>query len=492
MRRFRYIHKCDIAFFIALLLKVFSAGICYFPVLDDHIQYGSYPLFPLSHVLFKIGTAGSRPFASFLDPTFWGVFYNCMWIALLLISVMYFVSAVFLDRIFVEHHIKITPFLYCFFLLAPITFEGSYWISASSRIIVGMFFATSATILLMLYLNKKKKSTLALYIASTLLSFGFYESVMIFGLILQSFVIIKRFLKYRTKRTLRHFLIPFSLAFLMLMYYMVASKVFGLGGRAATSSISGVGSRIGSLILQFFYASSAGFFRTTFVGFWDGLLYIFSSPWTACVLLPLILGVSFLCAIYSKKHKIRGRVNTTLPLGLAMIFLPLLPHLLVPDVWLTYRSIFLCIPGYCVAFAPLGHKFLKKHTARQILVFSLVFLFSVGCVNEVQTYKKVSEADAVIAQNVADALSEEVKRGDASAILVLPHEIIIPQTSYYKDHVKSVASSDWALTGAVRAKTKNNNIPYITPVYSLDGVDITGKQVLYMDETYQVTEENHE
>lgn len=492
MGRLKYIHKCDIAFFIALLLKIFSAGIHYFPVLDDHIQYGCYPNFPLSHVLFDIGTAGSRPFASFLDPTFWGLFYNHMWIALLFISVMYFVSAVFLDRILVEHHIKITPFLYCFFLLAPITFEGSYWISASSRIAVGMFFATSATVLLMLYLNQKKKSTLAIYTLCTLLSFGFYESVLVFSLILQSFVIIKRVLKYRSKRPLRHFIIPFSLAFLMAMYYMIASKVFLLGGRAAASSISGVGPRVGSLVYQFFYTTSAGFFRTTIIGFWDGLCYIFSSPWRACILLPLILAVSVLCAIYSKKHKIRGRINSCVPVGLAMIFLPLLPHLLVPDVWLTYRSIFLCIPGFCVAFAPLGQKLLKKHIVRQILVFSLVFLFSVGCVNEVKTYKAVSETDAVITQNVADVLSEEVKNGETSAILVLPHEIIIPQTSYYKDHVKSITSSDWALTGAVRAKTKNNAIPYITPVYSLDGIDTTGMQVLYMDETYQITEEIHE
>lgn len=489
---FKYMHKCDIAFFIALLLKIFSAGIHYFPILDDHIQYGSYPLFPLSHVLFGIGTAGSRPFASFLDPTFWGLFYNHMWIALLLITVMYFVSAVFLDRILIEHHIKITPFLYCFFLLAPITFEGTYWISASTRIVVGMFFATSATILLMLYLNQKKKRTLTLYIIFTLLSFGFYESVMVFSLILQSFVIIKRVLKYRNKRPLRHFIIPFSLAFLMVMYYMLASKVFLLGSRATTSSVSGMSSRIGDFISQFFYTTSAGFFRTTFIGFWDGLVYIFSSWWSALILLPLILAVSTLCAIYSKKHKIRGRVNSCVPLGLAMIFLPLLPHLLVPDVWLTYRSIFLCIPGFCIACAPLGHKFLKKHKPRQILVFLLVFLFSVGCVNEVNTYKRVSKTDALIAENITSVLDEEVLSGKKEAVLVLPHEIIIPQTSYYKDHVKSVASSDWALTGALRAKTKNNNIPYITPVYSLDGVDTDGKQVLYMDENYQVTEEVHE
>ena len=492
MKRFRFFYPCDIAFAIALLLKFFSAGIWYFPVLDDHIQYGSYPLFPLSHVLFNIGTVSSRPFASILDPSFWGLFYHHMWIALGLICVLYFFSAVLLDRILVKHHVTVTPFLYATYLLMPITFEGSYWISASSRIVVGMFFATAAAFLLMRYFSIKKKRILAGYIALALLSFGFYESVMIFSFVLQIFVIVKRALNDKTKKTLLYLVFPFALALLMMLYYVLAARVFSSGSRASTFSLNDFGERIRSLLEQFVYIITTGSFRTTINGFWDGLKHILSSPLTALILIPLILGVSALCAKTGKKYEIRGKVNTCVPLGLAMIGLPLLPHLLVPDVWLTYRSVLVCIPGFCVLFAPIGRQLLKKHRSRQFAIFLLVALFSVGCVNELQTYQKVSKTDAVIVENVANALSEDVKNGNASAILVLPHEIIIPQTSYYKDHVKSVASSDWALTGAVRAKTKNNGIPYITPVYSLDGVDTDGKQVLYMDKTYQVTEETYE
>ena len=63
--------------------------------------------------------------------------------------------------------------------------------------------------------------------------------------------------------------------------------------------------------------------------------------------------------------------------------------------------------------------------------------------------------------------------------MVLEEEIITPQVSYYKDHVKSVFSSDWALTGAVRAKCRNIKIKMITPVYSLEDFDAEGMQIIY-------------
>ena len=82
---------CDISFFAALIFKLFSKGFVYFPVLDDHIQYGGYPLYDsLSHVYLKIGTIVTRPFAAFLDPAVWGQLYPHLWIALLIIGILFF------------------------------------------------------------------------------------------------------------------------------------------------------------------------------------------------------------------------------------------------------------------------------------------------------------------------------------------------------------------------------------------------------------------
>ena len=115
-----------------------------------------------------------------------------------------------------------------------------------------------------------------------------------------------------------------------------------------------------------------------------------------------------------------------------------------------------------------------------------------SCVNEVHTYKAVSELDGQIVNEVLQHLDDEVLAGKKETVLVLSQEVITPQTSFYKDHVKSVFYADWAVTGAVRACARNIKIKTITPVYSLENVDTEGKQVLYMDEFYHVTEETNE
>ena len=122
-------------------------------------------------------------------------------------------------------------------------------------------------------------------------------------------------------------------------------------------------------------------------------------------------------------------------------------------------------------------------------LFILVFVFSVGCVNEVQTYKEVNKMDRMLLNRLVSCLDDDVLAGEKEAILVLPHEIAVPQTSYYKDHVKSLFYADWGVTGAVRAVTEKPNIKTITPVYTLEDTDVHGKQVLYMDASYHITEE---
>jgi len=492
MKRSKLIYRCDFLFGLTLLLKIFSGGITYFATLDDYIQYGSYPLFDPSYVFFEIGTVSARPLASLLDPTLWGAFRNRMWVALLLISVVYFFACLLLDRILTDEGIKITPVLYAVCLLLPLTFEGTYWISASSRVVVGLFFAVLSVRFLQAHFKSKNNLLLLPYAVCCFLSFGFYESVMIFSGLLQLFVLVKYAVGQKAYRKLWLMAIPAVGAISLLMYYKLASELGALGSRASGFSLSGMGHRFADFLSQFGYIFSAGLIRTTVNGFIDGFRVLFASPVWGLSILAAIIILSAGCAYLSRKHKLRAKVNLCVPLGLCLTFLPLLPNLLVPDVWLTYRSIAICIPGLCVLLAPLAAHLLQNRYARMAVIFAMVFVFSVGCVNEVATYKKVNELDNRLLDEVISHLDEEVLSGEKNTLLVLPHEIAAEQTSYYKDHVKSVFYTDWSLTGAVRAKTKNNAVKNITPVYSLDGVDTEGKLILYMDTTYHVTEEQYE
>ncbi len=485
--------QLDLVFAAALVLKMFGAGFSYFCVLDDYIQYGCYPLYDkLSYVYFGIGTAANRPLAAFCDPAVWGAFYPNMALALIIICALLFFSAKLFDRCLNRCSITITPFLYAVYLLLPLGFEGTYWISASSRIVVGLFFASLSAYLLITYINEKKSWRLVLYAVCSLASFGFYESVTVLSGLIQGLIILKFSLEEKQFKRLFLLAVPAVCAAAVLVFYKLAANIGALGSRTTEFSLDGFGARLFELLSQFGYIFTAGLFRTTAVGFSDGLKTLANIGLSGVVIGILILAVSALCGFFSRNCKLSAKAKLCVPLGLLLIFIPLLPNILVPDVWLTYRSIVVCLPGFCVLFAPLLAAAFQNRYVKSVAVFVVTMVFLVGCVNEVYTYKSVSELDSQIVNEVLENLDEAVLSGEKETVLVLKQEVQTPQTSFYKDHVKSVFYADWAVTGAVRAYARNVKIKTITPVFSLETVDTEGKQILYIDEFYHVTEETNE
>lgn len=472
----------DIAFLLALIFKVTSYGSSYFPVLDDYIQYGGYPLYEsLSHVYLKIGTIATRPFASILDPAVWGTFYPNMLIPLLIITVLFFFAAKLIASTLEKLKIFITPFLYAILLICPLGFEGTYWLSASSRICVGLFFTGLALSFLIKLIEKKKKIWLVPYVLSTLLSFGFYESVMIVSALLQFFVIVT-LLKSNKKRLL-HLITPLLCGVLMLLYYKLFGNIGALGSRANGFSFENLGQNTIALFSQFFEILIKGGILTTAKGALSGTKLMCESL-SGLIRLLIIVLISLLCAYLSKNEEFKAPKKCIL-FGIALTFLPLAPNVLTTDVWLTYRSVVPCFIGLVLLSAPLFVKIFKKTTVRFTVIFAIILIFMCANVNELDTYRRVHEADSALVTEICEQLDDDVLSGEKETIVVLKEEIITPQVSYYKDHVKSVFSSDWALTGAIRAKCRNVKIKMVTPVYSKDEILTDGKQIIYIGGNYE-------
>ncbi len=474
---------CDIVFLTALLFKVFSFGAVYYPVLDDYIQYGGYPLYEnLSHVYLNIGTIATRPFASLLDPVVWGYFYPDMYIVLAIISVLFFLGAKLISRALERTGVHITPFLYTVLLLCPLGFEGTYWISASSRICVGLFFTGLALFFLVKAIDRRNKMWLLPYILTTLLSFGFYESVMIVSALLQLFVILS--LVKNKKKCFMYLLTPVLLGVAMLLYYKYAQALGVLGSRASSFSISGLGQKLNLFMTQFFEIIVKGGFNTICRGAYQGIL-IMISDYFGLIRLILAVVISAVCAYFGAKSDFRANAKICIPIGLVLIFLPFIPNILVSDVWLTFRSIVPCFIGLVLVSAPLFSKLLKKKNIRIGVLFVMVLVFLIANVNELDTYRRVNATDGLYLSKICKKLDDGVLSGNKNTFVVLDEQIITPQVSYYKDHVKSVISSDWALTGAIRAKCKNINIKTVTPVFSLDGLDLKNAQIIYIGGSYE-------
>ena len=469
---------CDICFFVSLMVKVFSLGVTYHPILDDYIQYGGYPLYEkLSHVYLNIGTIATRPVAALLDPLLWGRFYPDLWIALLIISVAFFIGVKLIASVLERTGIFATPFLYAIVLLIPLGFEGTYWISASSRICVGLFFTGLAASLLLKIITQNKNILFIPYMVLTLISFGFYESVMVFSAFLQ-FIVIISFIK-STKGRIAYLITPVMLGILMLVYYKLAQNIGAMGSRASTFDLSAVIPNIKELVTQFYEIVVSGGIKTTLLGAIEGVKITTSLSY-GTVLILLIVALSAGCAYFGANSPIVAKAKYCIPIGLGFTFIPLIPNLLTETVWLTYRSIVPCLFGMVIISASILSFFLKNKKVRTVVIFLMVFTFMLGNISELDTYKRVSENDNVLVTQVTEQLDTEVLSGEKDAIVVIPQESAAPQVSYYKDHVKSVFDSDWALTGAVRAKTRNIKIKMITPVLSLEGVDTQGKQIIYL------------
>ncbi len=467
-----------IAFFLALVFKMFSQGFSYFPILDDYIQYGGYPLYEsLSHVYFEIGTIATRPFASILDPLLWGSFFPNLEIVLAVVTVLFFFGAYFIAKALERLNIHITPYLYAMLLLFPLGFEGTYWLSASTRICVGLFFTGVSLNLLIKCIDKKRKLIFFAYVVTTLLSFGFYESVMIVSALLQFFCV--AILVKNKKKWFKFLLTPVLCGALMLLYYKFAGNIGALGSRANGFEFVKILQKLSLFFTQLYEILITGSIKTTCFGFLEGVKTLLSSNGGIALLLLAIL-ISALCGYFGGKQGFSARASRCLPVGIALIFLPLVPNIFVSDVWLTYRSIVVCFIGLCIVSAPIFSKILNKRTVSTAVIFLMVFVFSVANVNELLTYKSVSRQDDLLVTEIANQLEKEVLDGKKSVIVVLKNEVFTEQVSYYKDHVKSVFDSDWALTGAVRAKTKNIKIKMLTPLYTLDGIDTKDKQIIYI------------
>lgn len=472
----------DAVFFLALLFKLFSYGACYFPVLDDYIQYGGYPLYEnLSHVYLNIGTIATRPFAAFLDPLFWGSFFPHMQFALFIIAVASFTGAKLITKAFERMGIFVTTFVYTILLLCPLGFEGTYWISASSRICVGLLFTGLALYFLIKVIDKKSKSWLIPYILCCVLSFGFYESVMILSALLQ--VILIMTLVKNKKKWYKYLATPVICAVLMLAYYKVAGNIGALGSRLNTVAIENMGQKSKELFSQLYEIFVVGTYKTVFLGAYHGFLLVLSDR-TGIVMLAIAVLIAFLCAYFGKNADLKAKWTICVPFGFLLVLLPLVPNVLSGEVWLTYRSIVPCFLGIVLITAPIAAPLLKKKSVRAVVIFLTVLLFLSGNVNELDTYKRVYETDNLLIEKVCQKLDGDVLSGKRNAVVVLDEEVKVAQTSYYKDHVKSVFSSDWALTGAVRAKCRNINIKNVTPVFANEKVTDKTAQIIYIGGSY--------
>ncbi|MBR5237032.1 MAG: glucosyltransferase domain-containing protein [Clostridia bacterium] len=449
----------------AAFLPYFLYGFQYFPVLDDYIQYWGYPARQnLTYVYTEIGTLSTRPLASLLDPAFWGQMWSFLWLALFLILIMHLISGCFFVKTLENYHVSLSPLFLLIYWLFPLGMEGRFWLSASTRLITGLFFASLSLWMLSLFLQKKQSVFLfVLFALFQLISCGFYESVSVFSVSAAVLLFLVSFYESRKAKLLFVPLVSCANIGFMFYYYRLfaglghnESRAAGLELWRLSENIAALFRQLGEILSQTFDAVIKGSVEGCKILVSHGL-------WGILLLCTALIIAFFLCRCESRQiQKSKILRLSMICCGILLFFAPLVPNLLVSEVWLTHRSLFVSFIGLALLVEPLFSLF--KKTWRQALLFAVAFLFITAGVNEYDVYRRVHEQDRHLLKQVVSQMNEEAKSGGCDVVVLLPKSVETAQNTMYKDHVKSVFDSDWALTGAVRAEMESLLPRRIVPV----------------------------
>lgn len=404
----------------AAVVRMGFLGFKYYPLLDDYIQYGLYPTAqnPFVNIYLKIGNYASRPMAGLFDIYIWGKLWGYMGVAFFVLTLLHALSAYLF--ILSAEKLKITLGV-CFaviFVLCPINFEGSYWVSASSRLVVGVFLVALSCYKLSTGKNK-------LFFIIQLFSMLFYEQVIILSIVLSVFIIFH-------KKEYKLIWLTLANTAIVGLYYIAFARTGSYGDRAVLKIINldAVRDIIASWNVSWLYG---GFMRGAYMA---GVWYI---------LAILLVGVCF------AQKRDNFKMNMVI-VGVVIFIASYIPNIILQNYTASLRNCFVPLIGVAIIIDALLN--LTRFKPFITCVFAVFFL--VISVSELADYKANYDMDRKIIEYVSDNLSMEKKNVVEGA-----NSRNVQSNFAFAEHILGIASSDWALTGAVREHLKKGDIPYI-------------------------------
>lgn len=464
--------------FLPYLLYSFQ----YFPILDDYIQYWAFPAYhDLSYVYLTIGSLSTRPLASLLDPTLWGSLWLCLSLALLFITAFHLLSGWLLYKTLNRFQVSVTPFFWLIYFMAPLGMEGRFWLSASSRVIMGLFFAAVSLFFLSAFIQKKKGwKYFFVFCLFQLISCGFYEAASVFSV---TAAVLLFFLGFWRKREKRLFAVPaasvINISLMFAYYKLFAALGSGTSRASGRLKLAALPAGVKEMLRQVGEIFSLTYERVI-LGCRDGIQVLCGSGLWGIFILLLIIFAAFCLCLQREERKKKNTSHVLLfeTAGLILFLAPLIPNLLTEDIWITNRSMFFPLIGLALMAEPLFG--LLRGRVKKAALFVMAFVFITAGVNEYDVFRRVHLQDEQLLDAVVEQMSPEAKAGQQKVIVVLSEEVKTEQNAYYKDHVKSVFDSDWALTGAVRARLQDLSPRSVQPVLAGDDFEAEDAQVIYI------------
>lgn len=428
----------------ANVVKFGFYGFRYFPILDDYIQYHNYGLYAdvVRDVFQRTGTLCSRPLAGLFDAFVWGQFWGRMGVALLMITLLHTAAIWMLYRVFARTGVPCGRVFLVVCALYPLLSEATYWISASSRLVVGLFFAALAVFLLCQYYERGKAVFAAGFAIFNLLSYGFYEQVIAASCLLSLFVV------WAYRRRWRLAAIPLGNLLLIGIYY-IACRSAGVNAARSVLSADVIG-HLQAIWEQVSAAMGAYHWELLQNSLARGLALLRGRWWYGGAIVLSAVLLAFAGGPDTARRNRRKAV-----LALLLIAAPFAPFLILDNSHISFRNLFLSFIG----IALLADMVFSGRAARAAAGIAAA-LFLVCNVSELHDYRAVSQADAAICGQIVPYVGD----GSHPVYLVGAKACYVPLNTYFHEHIHNVTQSDWALTGAVRSYAEDVSIQKVIPV----------------------------
>lgn len=425
-----------------LVLSVFLAifrfsclSFRYIPYLDDYVQYFYYPTFenPWQTIFFggpKI--LFTRPLAGLCDRFLWSLFAHNLGIAIVIISFLYGISGALFYKVFGMLNLHPSPLFLAIYFFSPLNTEGTYWLSASTRVVASLFL-----IALSCYeLVQKQTGIFALF---SFLSIWFYEQTALLSIFLGISLSI-------FSKQYRAIIFPILNLIALLCFYLFLGKYSDNADRLVLSFDQKNFFNLGTQIYEFLFPLS---FNLVTNGFRRGLDFLMQNHLLWWLLLLIILGSLF---FEVSKSQVYTASVKKLFFGLFLTFVPFLPFLISANENLNFRNFVPCLLGIALVFEDLLIRI--SRFLCPTLCAALVCIFSVVAACEVADYNHTATADLNLAMEISQALS----KGTNAFIYQSTTPDYYPQSAPKNDHIMSMTASDWGPTGIVRTLSGNNQI----------------------------------
>ncbi|MGI6030970.1 MAG: hypothetical protein ACOX7F_05650 [Eubacteriales bacterium] len=470
-------------------------GFHYFPQLDDYIQYHNYAAYhpDLWGLIEQLGLLAARPLAGLMDLFVWSPLFQEMIVGVWLIALLHAASAMLFRRVWARYFGTGTLFLVLYALL-PLGMEGTYWMSASTRVVCSLFFVSLSMACFQYWCQQGRKRWLVAYVIAQLLSYGFYEQGLVLGITGVCLVALLE-LRRGQKRAWWG-----ACTFLNVAIYGGFTRIFSqsalYGGRTVLMLPGEEGYWsvfVPRVLEQFRLAFWDGFWATLVTGTRRGLAFLASDGnWLYLAV------VAVLCCglIWASRLTERGRRHplTALLVGGLMALAPVTPFLVLANPWFSLRG---TVPSFCglalmvdTLWGIVAARLPKGQWVEQGTAAVLAGVFCVASVSELHDYRATWHADQQVVRTICMELNNGrgYEKQQRVGVLGMEDTFLPEQNFYYHEHIHGVTESWWALTGACACVSGNGDFPEVVPLpeaevlysYEQEQYRLSGLEELYL------------